>query len=399
MLRTPSDIITSILVKEHRIVCGLMSGTSVDGINAALVEISGNGESTRINVLGFSETSFSEEVQAMILSNAEASTSTVTDICLLHTLLAQLYADVIQDLCAETGIDKGSIDLIGMHGQTIRHVPDAMRIAGYDVRGTLQIGSGTTLATLLGIPVISDFRAADMIVGGQGAPLVPYVEYLLFRSTSEHRLLVNIGGIANITWLPRGCCDDDVRACDTGPGNMVIDALMRRFYGKEFDESGAIACSGNVNTDLLAWCLSHSYFTKTHPKSTGREEFGAAFVENLVQFAGEFGVTETADLIATASECTVRSLAKEILSFVPSNEQFILILSGGGAKNRFLRDGLRYSLPNAILGSLDAYGVRSEAKEAVCFAVLANEWLHGNPANLPSVTGAHRRVALGSFAI
>jgi anhydro-N-acetylmuramic acid kinase len=390
---------TSLLVKESRLVCGLMSGTSVDGIDAALVEVHGGGPSTRIKVAGFSETVFPEEIQTLILANSETASSNVQDICVLNALLAQLYADCIHELCVECGIPLASVDLIGMHGQTLRHVPDPMQVAGYSARGTLQIGSGTTLAALLQTPVVSDFRSADMAVGGQGAPLVPYVDYLLFHSPDEHRLLVNIGGIANITWLPRGCAEDEVLAHDTGPGNMVIDALMRRFYGKEFDEAGTVARSGAINSSLLSWCLSHPFFNKKAPKSTGREDFGSEFVGNLLQMTSELGITKTEDIIATATECTVRALVKDIQMLIPVDENFSLILSGGGSKNRFIRDGLRHSLPNAVFDSPDAHGMRSEAKEAVCFAVLANEWLHGNPANLPSVTGARRRAVLGSFAI
>lgn len=399
MVRSPLDILTSLATKDERIVAGIMSGTSVDAIDVALVRVQGGGEGTQVRVLAYTETLFPEEVQQMVFMNAEAASSSVRDLCVLHALLARLYAASIEQLCAEAGRDVRSIDLVGMHGQTIHHLPEPEQIAGWSVRSTLQLGSGPVLASLLGVPVVSDFRAADMAWGGQGAPILPYVDFLLFRSRGSDRVLLNIGGIANITILPAGCLAEDVRAYDTGPGNMVIDALMRRFFGREFDEDGAIARGGRVNGDLLSWMLGQPFFHQRAPKSAGREVFGTEFVQNLLDIAAELAIEDPAEILTTAAECTVRSVIAEIRKWMPDNRTFEVFISGGGARNRFFTDGIRMGLHGAAVRDFSETGVESNAREAVSIAVLANEWLQGNPANLPLVTGAEKRLILGSLAI
>jgi anhydro-N-acetylmuramic acid kinase len=399
MPRAALDVLQRIMTKDTRLICGIMSGTSVDAVDVALVRISGGGLGTRLDVVAYTETYYPEEVQQMIFSNAEASTSNVNDICILHTALAHVYADAVRELCEEAGLPVHAVDLIGMHGQTIHHLPEPTQLGRHLVRSSLQIGSGPTLATLLGVPVLSDFRAPDLALGGQGAPLVPYVDYLLFRSTLEHRALVNIGGIANLTWLPANCAEEDVVAFDSGPGNMIVDALIRRLYGREFDEGGAIARSGRVNGDLLSWMLGHEFFRMPPPKSAGRELFGTEYVGNLLQIAYELDVSTPADIIATASECTVRTVTSALLSVTPPQTPFSLFLSGGGARNEFFREGLAFSVPQARQSDLTDLGLSSDAKEAVSFAILANEWLNGNAANLPRVTGATGKALLGSLSI
>jgi anhydro-N-acetylmuramic acid kinase len=399
MPRSPLDILHRLVTKDERLVCGIMSGTSVDAIDVALVRLRGGGAGTACRLVHGSETLFPEDVQQMIFSNAEATRSTVSDVCILHAALAHLYADAVREACAAADIPVAQIDLIGLHGQTIQHIPEPTRVGRHDVRSTLQIGSGPALAALLGVPVVSDFRAADMALGGQGAPLVPYVDYILFRHMEEHRLILNIGGIANLTWLPAGCLEEDVAAFDAGPGNMVVDALMRLYFGREFDDGGRVAQSGLVVPDLLDWMLRHPYFRQAPPKSAGRELFGGAYTAQLVQIAGELGVDAPADIIATAAECTVRSVAAAVRSLAPDNEPLTLYMCGGGAKNLFFRNGLRHSLPSARIAGLGELGVDPDSKEALSFAVLANEWLQGNAANLPRVTGASRPAVLGSFSV
>ena len=399
MPRSPLDILTSIATKDSRLLCGVMSGTSVDAIDVAIVRIRGGGNATKLELLHYSETLFPEEIQQLVFANAEVSSSNVYDLCLLHTAISHAYAEAIRQTCTEAGMDVRQLDLVGMHGQTMHHIPAAASIGGHVIRATMQAGSGPTLAILLGVPVLSDFRAADMAAGGQGAPLVPYADYILFRSAQDHRLMLNIGGISNVTWLPAACAMDEVTAFDTGPGNMIVDALARQFYGKEFDEGGAIARSGRVNSDLLSWMLSHSFFRQAAPKSTGREMFGSGFVGSFLQIARDLEVETPADLIATASECTVRTTAAAITALSAGYGTFDLFVGGGGARNAFFTEGLRFSLPTARIRPFEDCGVPADAKEAVCFAVLANEWLHGNPANLPNVTGAARQVLLGSFSV
>ncbi|MFA6234547.1 MAG: anhydro-N-acetylmuramic acid kinase [Bacteroidota bacterium] len=399
MPRSPLDILTRMVTKPSRVVCGIMSGTSVDAVDVVLARVRGSGLSLEIEQLHFAETLYAEEFQQRIFDNCEVASSNVNDICILHTAIAHVYADAVRAACREGDIDLAEIDLIGMHGQTLRHLPATTEIAGLGIASTLQIGSGPTLATLLQTPVVYDFRAGDMALGGQGAPLVPYIDYLFFHSDEEDRVLLNIGGIANLTLLPRGGDLADVLAFDTGPGNMLVDALMRKFHGREFDEDGAVASSGSVNGDLLSWMLQHPFFRQAPPKSTGRESFGEEYLNDLLNVARDLSVLDVEDIIATASELTVRSISMHLRSLLPAPHRFRFLLSGGGARNSFFTDGLHYTFPEATLQSTSALGVAPDAKEALAFAVLANEWLMGNPANLPSATGAARPALLGAFAI
>lgn len=399
MSRSPLDILTRAVTKPSRLVCGIMSGTSVDAVDVVLARLHGSGLSLTVEPLHYAETLYAEELQHRIFSNCEVASSNVNDICLLHTALAHVYADAVLAICRESGTAIEDIDLIGMHGQTLRHLPEAVDIGGYAIRSTLQVASGPTLASLLGVPVVYDFRAGDMAVGGQGAPLVPYIDYLLFRSEEEDRVLLNIGGIANVSFLRRGGEADEVQAFDTGPGNMLVDALMRKFLGREFDEDGDFASSGTVNSDLLSWMLQHRYFRLKPPKSTGRENFGENYLNEVLGVARELSVLDVADIVATASECTVRSISMHLRTLLPAAAHFRLLVSGGGAHNRFFTEGLRYAFPEAVVDSTSSLGIDPDAKEALAFAVLANEWLMGNPANLPSVTGAKRPALLGALAI
>ncbi|MDT8324916.1 MAG: anhydro-N-acetylmuramic acid kinase [Bacteroidota bacterium] len=399
MPRTPLDILTTLVTRPERIVCGIMSGTSVDAVDVALLRLRGSGNALSLEVLHYSETLYAEELQNRIFANAEVASSNVNDICLLHTALAHVYAAAVRACVHEAGMEIEDVDLIGMHGQTLRHLPAAMSIAGHDVCSTLQIGSGPTLATLLQVPVVYDFRSGDMALGGQGAPLLPYTDALLFSSKEEHRVLLNIGGIANCSILPRGCAAADVVAFDTGPGNMMVDALMRRFYGREFDKDGKVASTGNVHPDLLTWLRQHPYYRQPLPKSTGRELFGEDYLQDYLHVAAELGLREPADLVATAAEITVRSITAQLRVFAEEWQGFRLFVSGGGAHNRYFLEGLRYGLPNARVDSSSALGIDPDAKEAVAFAVLANEWLMGNCAALPGVTGVRRPALLGALAI
>ncbi len=396
---TPLDVLTRLVTLPERIVAGIMSGTSVDAIDVALLRLRGSGEGMELEVLHYRETLFSEEMQHRVFANMEVSSSNINDICLLHTAMAHVYADALRGTCAEAGIDVEQVHLIGMHGQTLRHLPDAVDLAGIPIRSTIQIGSAPTLATLLGVPVVSDFRAGDMVLGGQGAPLVPRVDWLLFRDMEEHRVILNIGGMSNITVLRAACTAADVVAFDTGPGNVMVDALMRRFHGREFDEDGMVARSGRVNPDLIGYMMQHAYFAQRPPKSTGREMFGEHYLSEYLALARDLGIGDPSEIIATAAECTVRSIRAAVLGQLPHDGRRRLFVAGGGARNRFFMDGLRMGLPGVEVERLDALGLPSDAREAVSFAVLANEWLMGNPGNMPSATGARREALLGSLAL
>jgi anhydro-N-acetylmuramic acid kinase len=364
------------------IVAGVMSGTSLDGIDVAIVDIRRARGRLRIVPLAFESTPYPKAVREALLaiSNAMAHTATIAR---LHFLLGDLFADAVLRASRRSVTP----DLIGLHGQTIFHEGQPIEYLGRRVASTLQIGEAAVVAERTGIRTISNFRERDIAAGGQGAPLVPYVDYLLFASGRVNRAALNIGGIANITLLPAGAKAENIVAFDTGPGNMVMDALVRNHSdGKQpYDRNGTLARRGQVHERLLGAMLGDPYFKMAPPKSTGRERFGREFVNGLLATG-----VGTEDLIATATEFTAQSIA---LAVPPGVE---LIVSGGGVHNRWLMRRLAEVLPAGVQVKTSAeHGVDPDAKEAMAFAVLAYEFAHGRPANLPSATGARRAVRLG----
>lgn len=380
---------------KWKYVAGLMSGTSLDGTDAVLMQIRGVGISTRFKLVCHTAQRFPSELKELLLKNSIPETSRIDDIARLNFLLAQLYADALRSVARKAGISLSQISLIGSHGQTIHHLPKPQKMFGRWIRATLQIGDPSVLAALTGITTVGDFRVADMAVGGEGAPLVPYFDWLVFRLKTKNRILLNIGGIANMTMLPRNCSLDEVIAFDTGPGNMIIDALMQRLYRKQYDRNGNVASSGMISLDLLHWMNRHPFLKRKPPKSTGREEFGDVFVDELLKRAKHYNRD---DVIGTATVFTAFSIFESYRIFVRHKMRVDeMIVSGGGVKNVALMSALRYYFPNSAVKSSDELGVPSEAKEAMCFAILANETMAGNPTNLPSVTGARRNAILGKI--
>jgi len=372
-----------------------MSGTSLDGIDAVLLRVRGTGTRTRFQQLAFVERPFPHGLRQALLRNSVPETSRVDEIARLNFVLATQYAAAVNAVARKAGVKLTDVDLIGSHGQTIHHLPKPVRWFGSPVAATFQIGDPSVLATLTGITTVGDFRVADIAVGGQGAPLVPYFDWLVFRSSTLNRLVLNIGGIANITVLPRGCTADRISAFDTGPGNMVVDSLMHEFYGKPYDQQGRVASSGAVSLQLFSRLIQHPYLKHRPPKSTGREDFGAEFVNEILSHTRGF---DREDVIATASQFTAFAVYDAYVRFVSRRMRVDeLVVSGGGARNRFFRDELQRYFAPARVRSAEDFGVDPDAKEAVCFAVLANETLAGNPANLPRVTGARRKVILGKI--
>jgi anhydro-N-acetylmuramic acid kinase len=329
----------------------------------------------------------------LLLRNSAPATSRVDEIARLNMALAIAYADAIRALARKARLPLSGIDVIGSHGQTIHHLPAPQKLFGHPIRSTLQIGDPSVLATRTGSRTVGDFRIADMAVGGQGAPLVPYFDWLVFRSRSVNRLLLNIGGIANLTVIPKNCEPDDVIAFDTGPGNMVVDSLMHEFYGKPFDLEGRTAIRGAVSLDLFTEMIQHPYLKSRPPKSTGREEFGKDFVSTFLKRARGY---DREDIIATASQFTAYAVYDGYMRFVRRRMKVEeIIVSGGGAKNRFFVEELRRYFAGVPVRPVDEFGMSGDAKEAICFAILANETIAGTPTNLPRVTGASRKVVLG----
>ena len=384
--------------KQTLRVIGLMSGTSADGMDAALVDITGFGRATKVELKGFVSTPYSRETREMILRLASGSVGGSYDLCLFNFLLGQLSLEACLAVCEAAGISPDSVDLVGSHGQTLWHEPEAAPFAGRMVRGTLQLGEASVISEGLGCPVVSDFRVRDMAAGGQGAPLVPYVEYLLYRREDKTVALQNIGGIGNITLLPKGGAPDDTLAFDTGPGNMVIDQLVERLTNGEmrYDKDGAMAASGTCNDGLLSWMLDDPFLRRTPPKTTGREAYGTAYVDELTRRAALSSLSGP-DMIATATRFTALCIEKAVNEFCPVKPDY-LVVGGGGAKNPTLMRDIRAALDIPVMVNEDL-GYDSEAKEAVAFAVLANECVHGVCNNMPSATGAKHPVVMGKITL
>ena len=364
------------------IVAGVMSGTSLDGIDVAIVELG-----KRFKPLAFRSVPYPKLVREALLGVSNTMTHTAA-ISRLNFLLGELYAEAV--LAASK---KHKPELIGMHGQTIFHEGAPVEYLGRRIASSMQIGEAAVVAERTGARVISNFRERDIAAGGQGAPLVPYVDYMLFAHPRLARTVLNIGGIANITVIPAGPLPGDIKAFDTGPGNMVIDALVRHHtVGKQqFDRNGVIAKRGDVHERLLEAMLSDPYFTQKPPKSTGRERFGAEFVGGLLATG-----IPAEDLISTATELTARSIADAIHRYADGDE---VIVSGGGVHNRFLMARLAALIDRCSITLSSRYGIDPDAKEAIAFAVLAYETVRGRPGNLPSATGAWRPVILGKSTV
>jgi len=376
------------------IVAGVMSGTSADGINVALIQV--GAKARGFEFIGNSEYAYPQNVRRFILAAMNASQAKVSDLARLNFLLGKLYAGAV--LRTEKRFRRKA-ELIGCHGQTLYHQGDAVKFLGHKLAVTWQTGEGAILAARTGVPVVSDFRPADMAAGGQGAPLVPYLDFLLYRDRRVGRIVQNIGGIANLTAIPAKASAKDVIAFDTGPGNMVIDALMERFFRLAYDRDGRTAGSGEVLEAVLSDLLREPFFRQSPPKTAGREQFGREFVERLLRRSK--GASRR-QVVATATALTAISIGKALRRFVLTKEGRYrdFIVSGGGAKNRTLMKWLSAELqPLGLrLRSSDDFGLPSEAKEAAAFALLAYETWHRRPSNLPPATGAKKPAILGKIS-
>ncbi|HEX8393411.1 MAG TPA: anhydro-N-acetylmuramic acid kinase [Longimicrobium sp.] len=375
-------------------VIGLMSGTSLDGIDAALVEIDGTTtDDVAVRMTGFVSVPFTDAQRAA--SHDAIVAGTAEALCGLHADLGEWLADAALRVCTESGVPVESVDAIGSHGQTVWHRPAADGRRG----ATLQLGDAATIAERTGRPVVHDFRPRDVAAGGQGAPLVPWVDQLLFSLPDRARALQNLGGIGNVTRVPRRGSPEPVFAFDTGPANALIDAAVEiATDGRHrFDRDGRLAAQGTVDEALLADLLRHPYFAAEPPKSTGREEFGRPFVERLVEVLRPEGDKDWMDLVATLTELTARTVADAYTRWIIPRGVDEVVLTGGGARNPTLAGRIRTLLAPLPVTDGAALGVDPDAKEAVAFAVLA--WAHLNriPANVPAATGAAGPRVLGSY--
>lgn len=369
-------------------VAGIMSGTSLDGIDVAIVDLGGG----RFHTLAARTTPYPPAVRRALLavSNAIAHSG---EVARLNFLLGELYAGALKAVCRRARIPLGSIQLIGCHGQTIFHQGEPVKFLGRRVASTFQIGEAAVLAERTGVPVVNDFRPRDIACGGRGAPLVPLVDYLLFRDRRRGRVALNIGGIANLTAIPAGARPEHVIAFDTGPGNMVIDQLAARATRGRwtYDHGGRLARRGRVHPALLEKLLAEPYYWAKPPKTAGREQYGVEFVDRLVATGLAFE-----DLIATATAFTAATVAAGIARFVaPRMKVHELIVSGGGAHNPELLGHLSALLPGIAVATSADFGIDIDAKEAIAFAVLAYQTWRRRPGNLPSATGARRAAVLG----
>lgn len=392
-------LLQEIQKKGERLVVGLMSGTSVDGVDAALVKIKNCGTQTQLELLRFISFPYPLGCKERLIQLSEPGGGSVDEICRMNIVIAEVFAEAALTAIREAGYTPQQIDLIGSHGQTVHHLPNPTKMFGYEIRATLQLGEPSVIAKRTGIITVADFRPADLALGGQGAPLIPYFDFIIFRSSNRNRALLNLGGIANFTILKKNCGIDDILAFDTGPANMLIDALSQRLFNQPFDRDGEIARSGEVNEELLNEIVSYPFFQKSPPKSTGREEFGEAFCGQFLTAAARLKMA-SADIIATATELTARSIWKNYRDFVSAKTKIgELIVSGGGVKNTFVMNSLREKFREATVRVIDDFGIPSDAKEAICFAVLANETICGNPTNVPAATGARAPTILGKICL
>jgi anhydro-N-acetylmuramic acid kinase len=383
-------------------VLGLMSGTSADGIDVALVRIAGRPPRLRAHLENFACYRLPRPVREAVLAAADGVPATTAEISQLNFRIGELFAQAALDACRRFHISPRRVDLIGSHGQTVYHqgAPAAFP-GGRKIASTLQIGEPAIIAARTGIATVGDFRPADMAAGGQGAPLVPFVDFLLYRHARRGRVALNIGGIANLTAIPAAARPEQVIAFDTGPGNMIIDALVAGLTNdrKRFDRGAALALRGRLEPELLASLVKYPFFARKPPKTAGREQFGSAFLGPALDWAHRRKIRPE-NILHTITLLTPMTILDALRRWVfPNMRVNELILSGGGAHNPLIVAHLRAGLAAIPIVPSSAWGVPEDAKEAFAFAVLAYESRHGRPANLPGATGAARQTVLGKLCL
>ncbi len=376
-------------------VIGLMSGTSADGVDAALVEISAEGDRPLLRLVAWDTFAYPPGLRERIL--AVATGGNTEEVCHLDAYLGELFAEAAARVAQQAGTDLTDVNLIGSHGQTIHHLPVPRQEGRHAVRSSLQIGEPAVIAERTGITTIADFRPRDLAAGGEGAPLTPIVHHALFAHPDRGRVLLNLGGIANVTILPAGSPSTAVTGFDTGPGNVLLDEFVRAtgLSDRRYDEEGRLASKGQVQPDLLHQLLQHPFVLRRPPKSTGREAFGPVFVE---EFRGRLNAGGVGDLdgLATLAAFTVGAVVQNLRDFVfPQTAVHEVVVTGGGARNAFLMRRLAETLPECMVVTSDDIGFPGRALEAAAFAWLAYLTATGRPGNLPAVTGASGSRILG----
>lgn len=377
-------------------VAGMMSGTSADGIDVALVRIAPLKQRTKLTLLAHESFSFSAALRRAVLQAMNATSTSTAELARLHWRLGLAYAEAVKKTLEQHRV---KLDLVGCHGQTVYHQPIAQLYTGRRFVCTWQLGEAAAIAATVGVPVVSNFRPADMMAGGQGAPLVPLLDYALFADLKRGRVLQNIGGIANLTAIPPGAKAGKIIAFDTGPGNMVIDALAQTLLGKPFDPNGKFASCGNVLQPVLMRALGNPYFLLKPPRTAGREQFGREFAASFLADCTRSS-SKSEDALATATALTAETIARSYQRFVRpsmSSSEVDYIVSGGGASNGTLMAMIAERLEplGCKLASSKDFGVPVEAKEAMAFALLAWQTWHRLPGNVPMATGAKRPAILG----
>ncbi len=376
-------------------VIGLMSGTSLDGIDAALVNIEEERDQIKIDLLALESVAYTEELRSKLKYLLPPNEGGIEELAYLHFYLGQKLAEAALRVMRKAHLASSEVDLIGSHGQTICNLPQGKD--EFSPHSRLQIGDISVIAAQTGITTVGDFRPADVAAGGEGAPLIPYFDYHAFKSVSKTRAIINIGGIANVTYLPAGAKLDDVQGFDTGPGNMVIDAVVRLLHdnGEGFDRDGRLASKGTPCDPLLKGLMSHPFIQKNPPKSAGREEFGEEFLNRVIEGSRNYNLSNS-DVIATITAFTAEAIAYNCKHFLGPVDE--VIVGGGGAFNKTLLDMIRERFLHAEVTTTDEHGIPAKAREAMGFALLAYQAFHGKPNNVPSVTGAKRSVVMGKIA-
>ncbi|MBQ8292877.1 MAG: anhydro-N-acetylmuramic acid kinase [Bacilli bacterium] len=374
---------------------GLMSGTSLDGVDAALVKIN-NKKNPTFEMVEFESISYPESLKQKVLKNSSPDSSNIQEICSLNVELSNAYVEAVKKVLEKACFDLEKLDFIANHGQTVWH--NSNNLGGH-ASSTLQLGDASTISAAFNKLVIYDFRTLDMAYGGSGAPLIPMSEFMIFRNKDISRVLLNIGGIGNITYMPKNAKIDEVFAFDTGPGNMLIDASCMKLFSKPYDASGLIGRSGKVCDEILDELMDDEYFKMQPPKSTGREKYSKEFLNKVIEKAKEYNLKDE-DIVSTLTAFTAKSIINQVETFVEDFNDGELVVSGGGANNPYILDLLKkYKTKNyKVITGFDL-GINADAKEAVGFVVLGYLRIMNKASNVIKVTGAKKAVSLGSMVL